>query len=317
MEGEIQVESAEGEGTRFAFYVKLQKGKKLDLTLPNSDEVSGKLVMVVDDNQTNLDVLRGYLEHWGARVLEAMSAKHAHEILGQVSMLPDVLVLDMQMPEEDGASLGKALSQDERYKGIPKIMMTAISQYRESEFFKDHGFSAYFPKPVVSSDLAKALALVLSKQDNADDSGILTQAKLAQFNEDTGRSTKANILLVEDNRVNQLVAEAMISPLGYHVEIAENGRVALDKLANSDMRFDIIFMDCQMPEMDGYEATEKIRSDTLFDAYKKIPIIAMTANALKGDREKCFEAGMDDYLSKPIESEILQEKLLKWQSRMS
>jgi len=333
MGGGITVSSESGKGSCFELNVVLQKSQHSHLVMPEVD-IQALNLLVVDDNVTNREVLRGQLEHWGASVVEAEDGPHALAVCEQrieQDGLPlfDIAFLDMQMPGMDGEQLGKALKSDPRFSQMKLVMMTSMGYQGEARHFADIGFSGYFPKPATTSDLFDALAVVAedgealqqaeplvthhylktlshSKESVIENANSIMNDKL--WTEDT------RVLLVEDNQVNQLVASGILANMGIQVDVAADGLAALNSLdqAPTDAPYILVLMDCQMPEMDGYEATSAIRNGKAGERYKTIPIIAMTANAMEGDRRKCLEAGMDDYLSKPIDTELLFEKLQQW-----
>jgi len=331
MDGDITVTSEDAKGSCFTLNIQLQKSTNSQLVVPKVD-MSKLNVLIVDDNETNREVLRGQLEHWGASVVEANSGDEAltvcdEHIQNNDRQFFDIAFLDMQMPGMDGAELGKKISKDERFSKMKLVMMTSMGHQGEARYFADLGFSAYFPKPATTSDLFDALSVVV------DGGKALQQAEplvtkhylktlarsdkqtLAELEEDCFNNTR--ILLVEDNHVNQLVATGILKQHGFKmVDIAANGLEAINSLqqASEDMPYSIVIMDCQMPEMDGYEATRIIRAGKADERNIAIPIVAMTANAMQGDREKCLEAGMNDYLAKPVVPDLLIEKLLEWLS---
>jgi len=333
MGGGIAVSSESGKGSCFKFNVVLQKSQHSHLVMPEVD-IQALNLLVVDDNATNREVLRGQLEHWGASVVEAEDGPQALSVCEQrieQDGLPffDIAFLDMQMPGMDGEQLGKALKADPRFSQMKLVMMTSMGYQGEARHFANIGFSAYFPKPATTSDLFDALSVV------AEDGEALRQAEplvthhylqtLSHSNESATKNGNSimndkpwaentRVLLVEDNQVNQMVASGILANMGIQIDVAADGLAALNSLnqASADTPYLLVLMDCQMPEMDGYEATFAIRNGKAGEYYKSIPIIAMTANAMEGDREKCLEAGMDDYLSKPIDPELLFEKLQQW-----
>jgi signal transduction histidine kinase/DNA-binding response OmpR family regulator len=318
MNGEISVTSDEGKGSSFTVIIELKKSPKSRLVVPSID-IKKLNLLVVDDNKTNRDVLSGQLNHWGASVIEADSGQSALAICEQRSVESskpffDVAFLDMQIPNMDGEALAFILKKDQRFKGMKLVMMTSMVSRGDAQHFADLGFSAYFPKPATTSDLFNALQVV------AENGEVLQQAqplvthhylqglKTKDAEEDIQQTTfppNTHILLVEDNRINQEVAKGVLKSFNLMIDVAANGLEALSSLQSSAKQnpYALILMDCQMPEMDGYEATRQIRNSAAGDRYKDIPIIAMTANAMQGDREKCIEAGMDDYLTKPINPE--------------
>lgn len=325
MGGTISVSSELNKGSVFTFSAKLQVSQQSQKVFPQVD-VSKLQLLIVDDNSTNLEVLRGQLEHWGANVTEANSGKKALQLCKErlVNKRPlfDVAFLDMQMPGMDGAELGKKIRNEPLFDKMKLVMMTSIASQNEAQFFADLGFNAYFPKPATTSDLFDALNVV------ADDGVVLQQAfplvthdylttlihKSPQAENVLLNRSQIKILLVEDNKVNQLVALGILDELGFTADVAENGAQALAILkASVDGEcYQLLYMDCQMPVIDGYEATKAIRNGDAGEYYKTVPIIAMTANAMQGDREKCLDSGMNDYLGKPIDPILLQEKLLYW-----
>lgn len=327
MGGDVEVTSELGKGSCFTFYAELHISKQSQKVLPNVD-ISRLKLLIVDDNNTNLAVLRGQLEHWGATVTQASSAQEALNICNQrVSSgqkIFDVALLDMQMPDIDGAELGKRLRAISQFDKMKLVIMTSISLQNTSQFFTDLGFDGYFPKPASTSDLFRALSVVADKQHGTQgDTPLVTSNYVAALKPQTEKvdlaeidKSSIKILLVEDNKINQMVACGLLKELGYVADIAEDGEQALARLQQSDINtpYQLLFMDCQMPVMDGYQSTASIRAGVAGEHYKKVPIIAMTANAMEGDREKCLQAGMDDYIGKPIKSELLDSKLGQWLS---
>jgi len=336
MDGDISASSVEGKGSIFEFSIVIEPSQQSQLVIP-SININNLDLLIVDDNATNREVLRGQLEHWGAKVTEATSGKEAIDLcnsrlLTNKSMpIFDVAFLDMQMPEMDGAQLGKHFRSESQFDQMKMVMMTSISQGNEAKFFANIGFNAFFPKPATTSDLFDALAVVI------DDGEVLQHAtplvthdylqSLTKTSTDSHiDNTKANseesyqwpsntrLLVVEDNRINQMVALGILEKYSLSAEVAINGIEAIETLASADENhlFTLVLMDCQMPEMDGYQATKKIRAGAAGQHNKNLPIIAMTANAMQGDKEKCLNIGMNDYLSKPIEPEYLLAKLKKW-----
>ena len=326
MGGDIHATSEFGKGSTFTFNAQLGSSQQSQRVLPLVD-ISKLHLLIVDDNSTNLEVLRGQLEHWGASVTQASNGNEALALCQQhfESEKPnfDVALLDMQMPEMDGAELGQRLRNESQYDGMKLVMMTSISTQNETQFFADLGFNAYFPKPATTSDLFDALSVVVDDGDTLHDAvPLVTHDYLASLSHsaeleiqpDVDRSS-IKILLVEDNKVNQMVALGILQEFGFSADIAENGQQAISILKdNQQAPYQLLYMDCQMPVLDGYKATESIRSGVAGDIYKSVPIIAMTANAMQGDREKCLQAGMDDYIGKPIDPTILESKLYQWLS---
>ena len=333
MKGDVWVTSTFGEGSEFGFYILLDKSEHSTALMPKVD-INGVPILIVDDNQTNRKVLSGQLELWGANVTEATSANEALAILDnrsreQHSEPFTVAFIDMQMPKMSGMELGIAIRSDARFDKTQMVMMTSMSNRGDAKRFAEVGFCAYFPKPTTTSDLFDSLAIViaggeplkqasplitrhyikeLKKQHQVTTEPEPQQEQKKEFSPDT------RLLLVEDNFINQTVAVAQIQQLGLNCDVAGNGLEALDLLqaAPKDAPYDLIFMDCQMPELDGYEATQKIRAGLAGSRYQQTPIVAMTANAMEGDREKCLLAGMSDYISKPISPALVEQRLRHW-----
>jgi PAS domain S-box-containing protein len=318
MSGDITVISEKGKGSAFTFTVLLEESKQSQQVMPYVD-IKGTKILVVDDNVTNLVVLRDQLALWGAEVTGADDGFVALEhIINHPDNFFDVAILDMQMPGMDGATLGKRLKTHSKSKNTKLIMMTSMNERGDANFFAKLGFSAYFPKPATTADLFDALTVIL------DDSEVLNSAKplvthhhirsLKRTNANREINKNTRILLVEDNRINQAVILGVLSNIGLSADVAGNGIEALSALNSSpfDAPYQLIIMDCQMPEMDGYDATKAIRAGEAKEIHRRVPIIAMTANAMKGDKEKCLAVGMNDYATKPVDAEILHEKIALW-----
>ena len=312
MDGQIGVESEEGKGSTFWFttvFEKQPEDRKDKIVVPN--DIKGKHILIVDDNATNRYVLREQLNLWRCRHGEAASGVQALEELRLKVDSKDpyeIAILDMQMPEMDGETLGRKIMQDPELKNTILIMMTSLGQRGDAKRLEQIGFAAYLTKPVKQSQLCDCLAIVTStKKEMLKDqpATIVTRHSVAE-----DKKHKQRILLVEDNITNQKVALNILKRFGYNADAVSNGKEAVKALEM--IPYDIVLMDCQMPEMDGFEATGEIRTPESKVLDHRVPIIAMTANAMKGDREKCLEAGMDDYLCKPVNPQELNDILEKW-----
>ncbi len=300
MGGRIGLESEEGKGSTFWFTARFEKQPEGAHPEPLSPkEIRGKRVLVVDDNATNRLVVKQQLLSWGCRHDEAPGGKTALEKLraAQAEDDPfDIAVLDMQMPEMDGATLGQTIKADPAIRGVALVMMSSIGQRGDAVRLKEIGFAAYLTKPVKQSQFHDCLSSVLglaTAKERPDGPPLVTKHLITE-----NKARKIRILLAEDNIINQKVALKILDKLGYRADAAANGLEALKALEN--LPYDLVLMDCQMPEMDGYDATAAIRNPQSAVRNHDIPIIAMTAHAMKGAREKCIEAGMDDYVSKPV-----------------
>ena len=328
MGGQIGIESKEGKGSKFWFTAILEKQpevKEMQPILPV--DIRGKRILAVDDNATNREVLCAYLKSWDCRYCAASSAQEALSLLHQAVQSGDpfhLAILDHMMPDMDGEALGGVIKDDPELKETVLVMLTSIGQRGDATRMKDIGFAGYLTKPIKGSHLFDCLATVLEEAPGRTVDGqkqaLVTRHTLAE-----AKKQKVRILLVEDNIVNQKLAKIMLTKVGYQVDVANDGKEAVEKYTTSPEHFDLILMDVQMPEMDGMEATKEIRK---WEGRRRnleiqnpksefrIPIVAMTAHALKGDRERCIEAGMDGYVSKPIKAEELFKVIEKWANRL-
>jgi len=266
--------------------------------------IRGRRVLVVDDNATNRKVLMGQLSRCGVEPVSASSASEALSILrfSQEAGRPfEAALLDHQMPDCDGAQLGRIIVDDAALKSTRLVLLTSSGQRGDGQLFAEIGFAGYLLKPVTQRDLTDCLKLVLAKSAEAwhlQSQPIVTRHALRAQR----ARTRDRILLAEDNPVNQKVAARLLEKLDYRVDIVSDGRAAVTAWQSG--RYDLILMDCQMPQLDGYEAAREIRR--LENGAPPIPIIALTAHAMKGADLACFEAGMDDYLTKPIDRDQLE-----------
>jgi two-component system sensor histidine kinase/response regulator len=315
MGGEIGANSQWQHGSEFWCNLKIEEttGNDIELSIPALADLSGMKILIVDDSKTNRTVLRNILEPKGMAVEEAFNAPTALKALrneAKQSNHYDIAIIDAKMPGINGEELAKVILSDDSLSTVKLIMMTSNAFKGDASKFKKLGFGAYFTKPAKADDLLKAISILLGNEKNLPNHFPL----LTKRNTQNLHNAVVKVLLVEDNYINQQVASEMLKTAGYQVELAENGQQALETMQNSTAKFDIILMDCQMPIMDGYEASRKIRSAQNVDYDPNIPIIALTANAMKGDQEKCLAAGMNSYLAKPIIAEQLKAELHKWLS---
>ena len=297
MGGSIAMTSHLGVGSCFWFTLPLEKSELPDIDKKSYD-FSGKRILVVDDNNTNRDILTTYLNNWGLTVSEADSSNVALIQLQSAAIqneIYDLILLDMQMPVMDGLTLANCLIQIPALAKIPIILLSSGDQFNAAAY-QNTNIVQRLIKPVRQIQLLDSIINAL--QDNLD-----TAKKVAKPAIQSPCYAGKKILIVEDNKINQKVITAKLSKFNVLTEIAENGQIALDKWGQN--AYDLIFMDCQMPVMDGFAATREIRSiETNMDLPHQT-IIALTATATESDREKCLAVGMDDYLSKPIIDEQL------------
>jgi PAS domain S-box-containing protein len=311
MGGRIHVDSTPGRGSEFWFtavFGKQPQGNAKPITIP--EDIRGKHILIVDDNATNRHILRDLLTTWGCRHGEVAGGQEALEALNAAVEHDtpfDIAILDMQMPKMDGAMLGRRIKETPAIADTIMVMMTSMGDRGDAKRLTEIGFAAYLTKPVKPSQLFDCLGTVagIPKEEGARvPAPIVTRHSLAE-----DKKRRFRVLLAEDNVVNQKVAAILLEKLGYHADIVCNGKEAVKAMKRSN--YHIVLMDCQMPELDGYGATAEIRSATSRGINHRVPIIALTAHAMKGDREKCIAAGMDDYLTKPINPQALADVLEK------
>jgi len=310
MDGRVWAESTVGQGTTFHFLAVMKKSALIQEQRPPIENLEGVKVLVVDDNRANNDILRAVLGKAGMEVVTLLDETTAVATLlaAEEEQKPfQVAILDLQMPLISGYELATRIRTAALANpGIPLLAYTSSAE-RVAQKCKDAGFTAFLTKPARRRILLRTLAKILGSEN--EDRHPLTEKKLVtqySIREELKQSTR--ILLAEDNPVNQKLAKIILEKAGYKVTVAANGRQAADMFINGPEDFDAILMDIQMPEMDGYDATRHIRQN----GFNDIPIVAMTANAMKGDRELCLEAGMNDYITKPIKREIVFQVLEKW-----
>jgi CheY-like chemotaxis protein len=307
MGGEIGVISEPGKGSTFWFTARLQKqepGAKTSLDAKR--DLTGLRLLVVDDNATNRKIVHHQIISWGMRNGCVASGPEALEILRREAALGDpydFAILDFQMPIMDGLALAKIIKADPDLAAMRLVVLTSLGQKLTPEEMREHGIAACLIKPVRQSELFNCLVNVMSANPPAP------RPKSAPvFVPPPEEHAGVRILIVEDNVVNQKVALQQLRKLGYSADLVANGLEAIEALAR--IPYSLVLMDCQMPEMDGWEATRKIREgESALNPPRRVPIVAMTADAMQGDREKCLQAGMDDYLAKPVRIDDLRGAL--------
>ncbi|MFB3108865.1 MAG: response regulator, partial [Candidatus Binatia bacterium] len=334
MGGEIGFESEPEKGSTFWFTIRLglPSDAQESMDTPRGD-LKGLRVLIVDDSATNRKILGHYTKIWemvSESVEDGPSALHSLHAAVEKGEPFHLALLDMQMPIMDGVMLARAIKEDPSIASVRLLMLTSLGGRGDAEKAREAGIAAYLTKPIRQSPLFDCLTLVLGPSREVAGGTIVTRHTAKE----DGQRSSVRILVAEDNLVNQRVAVRMLERLTWQADVVSNGREAVEAWQRGS--YDLILMDCQMPEMDGFEATAEIRkreaetskelmvkseakekaiSDTLHSSpitLHRIPIIAMTANVMKGDRERCLEAGMDDYIAKPVRSEVLKEVILPW-----
>lgn len=299
MNGNISVKSEVDKGSTFRFTIPLKISKNIR---ENSvlEKLQGINVLIVDDNKNNRKIVHSYLEDAGCNVYEVDDANKA---ITRILMNSDngnkidIAVVDFQMPGMDGHQLATALKAIPAASNVKLILLTSVAQKGDAKIAKEYGFTGYLSKPVRRDELLDCVSLVLGLNNETDENQIVTKYTGHEFKNDL----QPRILLVDDNEMNRKIVIRMLKNKNMSCDIAIDGSEAVRAVERNN--YDIIFMDCQMPVMDGYESTTKIRE--LENNKRHAIIIAMTANAMEGDRIKCIEAGMDDYISKPIDFDIM------------
>ena len=317
MGGEIGLVSEEGKGSEFWFTARFAKQANRERNVAPPADIHGARILVVDDNATNREVLTAQLEAWGARPDEALGGSGALVALSQARDENDpyaAAILDMQMPGMNGAELARAIKADPYLARTTLVLMTSLGGRNDAREMEEIGFDAYLVKPVRQSDLFDCLAGVLAGPVVAGaDETEPTPLGPAHDSTDEVRRGAVRILLAEDNITNQQVALGILKKLGYRADAVANGAEAIRSLET--IPYDLVLMDVQMPEMDGLQAACRIRDPGSAVLQHGIPIVAMTAHALAGDRESCLEAGMNDYVTKPVSPRALSEALGRWLPR--
>ena len=305
MGGKIWVESTEGKGSKFHFTVKISQaaGQQNLVTSALPSELQGQAVLVVDDNEANRLIIHKMTAGWGMKPVSVKGGEEALAVMEAARQRRDpfrVIVIDARMPGMDGFQLAEKIKHKSELAQAIILMLTSAGQPGEAARCNELGISAYLLKPLLKADLLAALLRVLGHGGQETAAALVTRHTLRES------SQKLHVLVAEDNRVNQTLMVRVLQKMGHSSVVASNGREALS-LAFSQ-KFDVVFMDVQMPEMDGLAATVAIRKAEKSSG-SHLPIFAMTAHAMKGDRESCLQAGMDGYLAKPVRFSDLEQTL--------
>ncbi len=306
MDGEIGVKSSLGEGATFWFTLDLANAEARSPPRQASDLHLQK-VLVVDDNATNRDLLDQVLYTWqvehGLAATGPAALRALNDAVGEGRPY-SIALIDMQMPGMDGVRLGATIQDNVQLAATRMVLFTSQGRRGDAKKMQQAGFTGYLNKPINQSELYNALLQVAGITNDGEQRLITryTAREIQQFN--------ARVLVVEDNIANQAVAQGMLKKFGIHIDLASNGKEALHAL--QQLPYDLVFMDCQMPVMDGYDATRRIRDRAFSVQDHTIPVIAMTANAMQGDRDRCLAAGMDDHITKPVDPSKLHLALQRW-----
>ncbi len=303
MNGNMNVSSEPGKGSDFIFSIKVQESPHSGVSLKNIPELKNKKALIVDDNKTNLQILSLQCQSWGMAPTVYDTPFEAIEKLRAGEKF-DIALIDMQMPEMDGISLAKEIKKIMALNDLPMILLTSIGMISRYSAENRELFSSYVTKPVKQSQLFDILVNVLSGTERVS----VRNEGSSRIDKELSVKFPLNILIAEDNVINQKLLLRMLSKMGYLADIVNNGLEVLEALERQ--KYDIVFMDIQMPEMDGIEASKRIIKQ--YDVSRKPIVIAVTANAMAGDKEKYLTAGMDDYMSKPIVLEHLERIIRKW-----
>ncbi len=313
MGGEIGVESIEGRGSEFWFTASFAKQSAVPATntVP-ADNLRGVKALIVDDNATNREILNTNMSAWQMDVSESEDGLAALQTLYQAldKRSPfQMAVIDMQMPGMDGETLCRTIRAESRLAGIRLVLMTSMGIQGDNEHYTDIGFDAYLTKPTRILDLRAVLDHL--QEHNADGKAFtLTARRTSRETMNLFIGSRARILLAEDNITNQQVILGILKKFGLRADFVANGQEALKAL--QDIPYDLVLMDVQMPEMDGLTATRRIRDPQSSVLNHDVPVIAMTAHAMAGDREKCLDAGMNGYVPKPVSPIPLAKELENW-----
>ncbi len=305
MNGTVRVESEYGKGSSFHIDVEVKLAPNAKKVSPDID-IKGKKALIVDDNEQSILAIKNQLEHWGMQAQGVHNTFQAKEKLRENAY--DILLIDIRNSDMSGGQLAKEIRQNTDYNTMKLVMMTPLDFSFEGDSSKEFYFDEYFPKPTTTKDYMQIFSVFDANKKprqivKKEDEHLHAKYKWPK---------SVKILLVEDNLTNQIVLNGILETFGLKADVVNNGAEGVLALKQANPPYTLVLMDCQMPVMDGYEASKSIREGGGGETNVDIPIIALTANAMEGDKEKCLVSGMDDYLSKPIDAKILLKVLKKW-----
>lgn len=308
MGGTIGVESIPDVGSTFTFTARLTRlAENVEAAWASKDSLVGKRVLIVDDNTTNREILESHVEFWGAKqesAIDGYDALRTLEAACERGESFDLAILDMHMPGMDGLALAEAIKANEQIRSVRLCMLSSVCDQLDTNAYQALGIQSTLTKPVRQTELYHCLTALMTKDSSGTE-------KVAQRKQSLDVVIEGRVLLAEDHPVNQDMMCEMLRIMGLSVTAVDNGEQAVEVLLQE--HFDLVLMDCQMPVMDGFEATVEIRRrQTELNTPMRTPIIALTANAMKGDRDRCLASGMDDYLTKPVDTRELQASLRRW-----
>ncbi len=313
MGGNVWAESDGSDGSVFHFTAKMKKATRPEVKSFKKVTLTDKRILIVDDNLTNLSILQHILESADLRVTAVQDSSMVRNIVQEAAeqnRLFDLVILDIQMPAPDGYALAGMLKNELEFTASIPLLAYTSSTERNANRCKEAGFDAFLTKPARREILFKTMEKLLASPEERQQQK--KEKLITQYSVREEMKRSVRILLAEDNPVNLKLATLILTKAGYKVESAGNGKETVEQFTSAPDKFDLILMDIQMPEMDGLEATKELRDR----GFNDVPIVAMTANAMKGDREICIDAGMNDYITKPIKREIVFEIIEKWINRI-